>query len=104
MQSAFVNAAFSQWNYLCIMTFYKNMQHILHDGSKCTMESKLVVRRGNAANLHDGSADESLGHRLRTAQAQWQRCSCPAQRCPADPQLVHACSKVTRFRISVFRM
>ena len=77
------------------MTFCNNMQHILHDGSKCTMESRLLVMTEHAANLHDGSANENPGHRLRTAQAQWQKCSCPAQRCPADPQLVHACSKVT---------
>ncbi len=79
------------------MHFVINMQHILHDGSKCTMQSRLMVRGGNAASLHDGSADESQGHRLHTAQAQWQRCSCPAQRCPADPQPVHACNKVTIF-------
>jgi len=84
-------------SYSCIMMLYHNMQHILHDGSKGTMESRLVSRRGNAANLHDGSADASLDHRLHTAQAQWQRCSCPAQRCPEDPQPVHACSKVTIF-------
>lgn len=85
----------SQMHYLCTLMLSHNMQHILHDGSEYTMERRLVSRRGNAANVHDGSADVSLGHRLRKAQAQWQRCSCPAQRCPADPQLVHACSKVT---------
>ena len=81
--------------FLSVTRFVIHMQHILLGGSKPTMERGLVVRRGNAANLRDDSADESLSHRLHTAQAQWQRYSCLAQRCPRDPQLVHACSKVT---------